>query len=97
MKGHVIATYDSLSERMLQAIDANPPAACSKFEWRVRPVPYSIAAKFIVHTSGAGFCIQAKCCVIRQSERNAAASSLERVTAERIQRTIKGNGAASGL
>src|SRR5207253_9509731 len=99
---HTISLHDALpifvsEERMLQSIEANPAAACSEFEWRVWPVPYFIAAKFIVHTAGAGLCIQAKCRVIGQSEVNPAAASLELVAAERVQRPVKGNRIAAGF
>src|SRR2546421_8327617 len=88
--------FRELREDLL-SIDANPAAACFEFEWRVWPVTYFIAAKFIVHTAGAGPCIQAKCRVIRQSEVNPAAASLELVAAERVQRPVKGNRTAAGF
>ena len=78
-------------------MDVNSAAAGSEFEWRVWPVTYFIAAKFIVYSAAAGLCIQTKRCVTRQAEVNLAASGSEVVAAERVKRTVKGNRAAAGF
>src|SRR6266700_2038258 len=79
-------------ERMLQTIEANPAAACSEFGWRVWPVPYFIAAKFIVHAAGAGLCIEAQCCVTRQSQVDLALEMLSldaRTAGGQIDQTLQ--------
>src|SRR6266851_3029622 len=76
-------------------MDVNSAAAGSEFEWRVWPITYFIAAKFIVYSAAAGLCIQTKRCVTGQAEVNLAASGSEVVAAERVKRPVKGNRAAA--